>query len=68
MSFDGMPNFFAVFIIFSAIATLSSAVSGMPLSSKVNPRMAQPYFFTIGKILSRDSFLALTEFIMGLPL
>ena len=56
------------FGIFLAIFTLSSAVSGMPLLSKVSPATAAPYFFTKGSILSNTSSSPLTEFKIGFPL
>ena len=64
----GMPILTASSTIRLAISNLSSAVSGMPLSSKASPKMAAPYFLAIGKIFSRLSFLPFTELISGFPL
>ena len=62
-----IPIFVALFIIFSAIRTLSSTLFGTPFLSIVSPKSIAPYFFAIGKILSKTSSSPLTEFIMTLP-
>ena len=67
-SFLSIPYSFAVFIIFSAILILPSALSGIPLSSSVRQTTTPPYFLASGKIFSMLSFLPFTEFISGLPL
>ena len=63
-----IPYSRALLSIFLAIFTLSSAVSGIPLLSKVSPTTAAPYFFTKGSILSNTSSSPLTEFKIGFPL
>ena len=63
-----IPIFSASLIIFSATASLSAAVGGIPFSSSASATMPVPYFFAIGRIFFRLSFEPLTEFIIGLPL
>ena len=50
------------------MATLSSAFLGIPSLSRARPITAAPYFFTIGRMLLRESSSPLTELTIGLPL
>ena len=68
ISFFLIPNFSAVFMIFSAILTRPSASAGIPSSSKVRPITTPPYFFTRGNTFSIDSFFPLTELTIAFPL
>ena len=67
-SFLSIPYSFALFIIFSAIATRASAVSGIPVSSRVSATTQAPYFFAKGNTASILSCLPFTLFSRGLPL
>ena len=49
------------------MASLSSALRGMPVSSSVKPTTHAPYFFTSGKILSITACSPFTEFTTGTP-
>ena len=62
-----IPKFSAAFIILSAIFSLSSALSGIPLSSMVRPITAAPYFFTRGKIVFSELSEPLTLFTIATP-
>ena len=68
ISFLSIPYSAALFRIFSAMATLPSAVLGIPSSSRVRATTAPPYFLTRGKICYMEDSLPLTEFIIALPL
>ena len=50
------------------MATLPSALSGIPFSSNASPITAAPYFATTGKIVSKTASSPFTELIIGLPL
>ena len=63
-----MPYSAAVSYMSSAHSTRPSAVSGMPPSSSARPTTTPPYFSTSGNTAAMLSALALTEFIIGLPL
>ena len=68
MSCLGIPIATALSIIFLAMATLSCAFLGIPFLSSARPITAAPYFFTIGRMLLRDSSSPFTELTIGLPL
>ena len=67
-SFLSIPYSAAFFIILSAIATLFSAVSGMPSSSRVRATTAAPYFLANGNTASMLSSFPLTLLRSGFPL
>ena len=67
MSSFGMPYSCAVFTIFSAIRSRSSALEGMPVSSSVSPMTTAPYFATMGSTSAILLAFPLTELMMGLP-
>ncbi len=63
-----MPYSKALLTIFSAIFNLSSAFLGIPLSSKVSPTTAAPYFFINGNKLSNTLSSPFTELTIAFPL
>ena len=64
----GMPSSSARRMIFWAMATRPSTVSGIPSSSSARHTRPPPYFFTRGRMAFRLSSLPLTELMRGLPL
>ena len=68
ISFLLIPYFAAVLYIFSAMASLPSAVDGIPSSSRARPTTTPPYFWTRGNIFSITSCFPLTELTIAFPL
>ena len=68
MSSRPMPYSAARARIRSAMARRPSAVSGIPLSSRVRATTTPPYFLARGNTAAMLSSLPLTEFSMALPL
>ena len=64
----GMPASSAASRMRRAISTRSSALAGMPLSLRVRPTTAAPYFLHRGSTAASTAGSAFTEFTMGLPL
>ena len=67
ISARGIPASSQREIIFFAISTLPSKVSGMPFSSSASPTTTAPYFFAMGSIVFNDSSLPLTELTIERP-
>ena len=66
--FLSIPYSAAVSTMRLAIASLPSAVSGIPSSSRVRATTTPPYFLTSGKMLRITDSLPLTELTSALPL